>query len=279
MPIAALDRAVFRLSGEGVSAWLDGLITNSISQNGLSFAALLTPQGKIIADFFIMPASVQNGAKDVLWLETPRKFAADLFKRLRMYKLRAPIIIEDMSESHKVYALWSISEGDDDMPFALNTGFDPLADPRQPALGRRLIADRDLEIAAADSGDYNAHRLSLGMTESQWDFETASRFPADTNMDLVNGVDFKKGCFIGQEVVSRMKRMTQVKKRFRALVLDVPAKTGDKIMAAERVIGETVSVHGTMAMAMIRLDRLRAAQDAPAIDGAPVRIMAGPDGQ
>lgn len=257
MPIAKLDRAVFKLSGEGVAAWLDGLITNSIAEEGLSFAALLTPQGKIIADFFISRDS------DALLLETATKFSADVFKRLRMYKLRAPIEIEDLSETHCVYAIW---EGE---------GAEGHADPRLPALGYRLITTEDLPTTA----DYNTHRLSFGMPDSTWDFGTVTTFPADTNMDLINGVDFKKGCFVGQEVVSRMRRMTTVKKRFRGVVLSGAAKASDKIMSGERVIGELLSVHNNMAMAMIRLDRLASAAQNPTVNDSEVQIMGGPNGE
>ena len=255
MPITRLERSVFRLSGEGVIAWLDGLITNSLNGD-MTFAALLTPQGKIIADFFV----TKDG--DDLLIDTPSKFAADLFKRLRMYKLRAPIEMTDETESLNVYAIWD-GEGDEGQ-----------ADPRHSSLGRRLISADYLDA----DGDYDAHRLSLGVADSTQDFESVTTFPADANMDLMNGVDFKKGCFVGQEVVSRMKRMTSVRKRMRGLILHGPAKAGDKIMAGERVIGEVYHSHQTLGMGLIRLDRLKEAEVAPTINDAPVTIMDSIDG-
>jgi len=255
MPIAKLNRSVFRLSGDGVTAWLEGLITNSLKQN-MTFGALLTPQGKIIADFF-----VTKDGEDLL-LDTPIKFTESLFKRLRMYKLRAPIEITDITETHNVYAIWD-GEGEE--------GF---ADPRHASLGRRFISEDDLVAA----GDYYAHRLSLGVVESEWDFETITTFPADANMDLMNGVDFKKGCFVGQEVVSRMKRMTTVKKRMRGLVLNAEAGSGDKILANKRVIGEVLHVYGQMGMGLIRLDRLKAAEVEPTINGREIDILGSVDG-
>ena len=248
MPITQLDRTVFRLSGEGVAAWLDGLTTNSLAAP-INFAALLTPQGKIIADFF-----VTHDGEDLL-LDTPVKFADSLFKRLRMYRLRAPIDIQQTELN--VYAIWG-EEGDEGEE-----------DPRLPALGRRLITADYLE----GKGDYNAHRLSLGVVDSAHDFESVTTFPADANMDLMNGVDFKKGCFVGQEVVSRMKRMTTVKKRMRGVAISGGAKAGDKIKTGERVIGDVLSVHEQMCMAMIRLDRLSAAQSSPTLNGETVTIM------
>lgn len=253
MPIAKLDRTVLRLSGEGVAAWLDGLITNSLSGN-LTFAALLTPQGKIIADFFV----TKND--DDLLLDTAEKFGELLHKRLKMYRLRAPITIGETDLS--VYALWD------------GAGEEGLADPRHELLGRRLITDGQMDT----NGDYNAHRLSLGIVDSQWDFETATTFPADANMDLINGVDFKKGCFIGQEVASRMKRMTTVKKRMRGLILNGTAQAGDKILCDKRTVGEVLSVHGQMGMGLIRLDRLSDATVPPTINDVAVKIMEGQDG-
>jgi folate-binding protein YgfZ len=258
MPIARLDRTVLRLSGDGVEDWLDGLITNKIAGD-ITFAALLTPQGKIIADFFV----TRDG--DDLRIDTPVKFGDALEKRLKLYRLRAPI--EITRETVSVYTLW----GEEN-----EIGH---TDPRHPSLGQRLISGAVLEVDGnyAD-GDYNAHRLSLSVVDSHWDFETQTRFPADANMDLMHGVDFKKGCFIGQEVVSRMKRMTTVKKRMRGLILSGAASTGDKIMAGERVIGEVLSVHEGMGIGLIRLDRLKAAEASPEIGGAGVTIMEAVNG-
>lgn len=255
MPIAQLNRSVFRLSGEGVSTWLDGLISNSLS-GPMTFAALLTPQGKIIADFFIT-----KDEEDLL-LDTPTKFTESLFKRLRMYKLRAPIEITDITDTHNVYAIWD-GEGEEGHP-----------DPRHATLGRRLISEDYLEA----SDDYDAHRLSLGVVDSEWDFETVTTFPADANMDLMNGVDFKKGCFVGQEVVSRMKRMTTVKKRMRTIELGGIAKAGDPIMCGSRVIGEIYHVNKMLAMGLVRLDRLKAAEIEPTVNGNEVRIFGSIDG-
>jgi len=256
MPIALLNRSVFQLSGEGLMPWLEGIITNSLKSD-ITFAALLTPQGKIIADFFV------SKDKETLLIDTPQKFSGDLMKRLKLYKLRAPIEIIDMSETLSVYASWDNDE---------QRGH---VDPRHPSLGRRLIS-ADQQTA---EGDYNAHRLSLGVADSEWDFDTVKTFPADANMDLMNGVDFQKGCFVGQEVVSRMKRMTTVKKRMRGVIFNGAATAGDRIMAGERVIGDILSVHGQLGMALIRLDRLSDAATQPTVNDVAIKIMDSVDGQ
>ena len=258
MPIVHLGRTVLKLSGENLLPWLEGLVTNSLKSD-LTFTALLTPQGKIIADFFV--TKTQTG----VLMDTPHKFAPDLLKRLKMYKLREKIEIEDVSETHFVHAFWD-EENEE--------GF---ADPRVPALGRRLILDHQSPTALNEEA-YDAHRLSLGVPDSQWDFETVTTFPADAYMDILAGVDFKKGCFVGQEVVSRMKRMTTVKKRMRGILLDGPAGRGDKIMSGERVIGEVLHARGNSGIATVRLERLRAADVGLTVNENPLAVMRAPDG-
>lgn len=231
MPIAKLDRTVLRLSGEGVNAWLDGLITNSLKE-GLTFAALLTPQGKIIADFFIWQDAH-------IYIDTPAKFGAALLKRLKMYRLRAPIDIEDVSASVSIYAVWDAEDG--------------LEDPRLKGV-RRLKSEAAVQTLASEA-DWNAHRLSLGLPESHWDFGTAETFPHNVNMDRLNGLDFKKGCFVGQEVVSRMQRKTEIKKRLCAIKYEGDIEDA-QIKAGDRVVGDVVYAAGSQGMAMMRLDRL-----------------------
>lgn len=247
MPLAKLDRTVLRLSGEGVADWLDGLITNSL-KGDLTFAAILTPQGKIIADFFVW----QDGD---LFIETAAKFGAGLLKRLKMYRLRAPITIEDVSEAVSIYAVWDGEAG--------------LKDPRNDGV-RRLKSEEDIETDASQD-DWDNYRLSLGLPDSQWDFETAQTFPHNVNMDRLNGVDFKKGCFVGQEVVSRMQRKTEIRKRLCGVQFDgVLAET--KIKAGDRAAGDIVYSKNGQGMAMVRLDRLPAEDVVLRVGDTPISI-------
>ena len=249
MPIAQLNRFVLRLSGEGLHDWVGGLITNSLSGD-ITFAALLTPQGKIIADFFV----VKDG--DDLLIDTPNKFKDDLVKRLKMYKLRAPIMISETDLN--VFALWG-EQGDEGH-----------IDPRHKDLGRRLITKEDLTA----EGDYNAHRLSVGVPDSEWDFATQDVFPADANMDLLNGVDFKKGCFVGQEVVSRMKRKTEVRKRMRCFTYEGDIE-GTEIKAGERVVGKVLHTYDGWGMALLRLDRLASSEEPTMVGDKMTTIRGG----
>jgi len=241
MPIAKLERTVLKISGDGVADWLSGLITNNLSGD-INFAALLTPQGKVIADFFVV-----RGGED--WLvDVAAPYAEGLMKRLSMYRLRAPIKIERTDLA--VHAAWD------------GTGQEGLADPRHASLGRRIYGgEMDCEAAQPD---YDAFRLSLGIPDSAFDFETSDVFPAGANMDLLNGVDFKKGCFVGQEVVSRMYRKTSVKKRMRGFTFDGPID-GIDIKAGTRTVGAVMHSRGNFGIAMIRSDRLPD-------DGTPLMI-------
>lgn len=252
MLIQSRTRTVLKLSGETVRDWFSGLITNSLHKP-VTFAALLTPQGKIIADLFVTDRG------DHLLIDTMPDMGAALHKRLKMYRLRAPIEIDDVSDTHRVYCLWNCDDEE--------SRGDP--DPRLPALGRRLITDRVI----ADTGDWDSHRLSLGVPDSEWDFGVQTSFPADACMDQLNGVDFKGGCFVGQEVVSRMKRMTTVRKRMRGMTLSAPAEAGDKVVCGERTVGQVLHANGLQAMALVRLDRLREATVGPMVRGAQVTVM------
>ena len=251
MPVCTRPRTVLALQGGSVRPWLEGLITNTLSAP-VTFAALLTPQGKIIADFFV----TEDG--DALLLDTTKAMGAGLAKRLSMYRLRAPIEIEDVSDTHPVHVIW---DADDDAPGH--------ADPRHPSLGHRVVG----AAMSATGGDYDAHRLSLGVPDSEWDFGPVSTFPMDACMDQLGGVNYAKGCFVGQEVVSRMKRMSSVRKRMRGLVLDGPAESGDSIKAGERTVGKVLHVNGNLAMALVRIDRLREASESPTLRGERVQIM------
>ena len=252
MPIAKLERTLISLTGENVEDFLGGLITNTLRAD-LTFAALLTPQGKIIADFFV------HKTASGLVLETPVKFGKTLIKRLKMYKLRAAIDIDDISEGFFIYALWD-GEGDIGKP-----------DPRFKGLGQRLLTPDLLSVEHSET-DYDLHRLSLGIPDSAWDFDTVQTFPADANMDLLHGVDYKKGCFIGQEVVSRMHRKTEVRKRMCGVKLPGAAQPGDDILAGTAKIGSLNHVRSDLGIALIRLDRLAKATQTPTVNHKVVVI-------
>ncbi|MGJ8562863.1 MAG: YgfZ/GcvT domain-containing protein [Alphaproteobacteria bacterium] len=233
MPTARLNRTVLKISGEGAKPWLEGLITNSIS-GPLTFAALLTPQGKIIADFFVWD-------DDGLFVETSTKFGEALFKRLKMYRLRAPITIEDVSEAVSIYAVWN------------KTAEAGLTDPRCAKFTR--LKSHDATLGNASEDQWDLARLADNIPDSERDFDTAETFAANANMDRLSGIDFKKGCYVGQEVVSRMHRKTTVRKRMNAFEFKGEL-SGNQITLDGRVVGDVLHTNAPFGMAMIRFDRL-----------------------
>ena len=270
MPTALLHhRGVVLVEGQDARAFLDGLVTcdiDRVSPEAARFGALLTPQGKILFDFII--AMDPEGR---FWLDVAKDRAADLAKRLGFYKLRAKVAIQDRSDATAVAAGW----GDAPRP----AGALAFQDPRLPALGWRAI--ESAETAAARSGDepaaYEAHRIALGVPEGGRDFAYGDAFPHEALMDQLAGVDFDKGCYVGQEVVSRMQHRGTARTRIVPLLYadGAAAEPGTEVTAGGRVIGTTGSAAGGRGLATIRLDRAKdalAAGETIMAGGRPVRI-------
>ena len=246
------SRGVIALSGPDARELLQGLITNNIdlvSETRAIYAALLTPQGKLMFDFLIL----EVGGK--LLFDCHKDYLPALLKRLTMYRLRAKVEIEDVSEKWTVAAIWG---GDaSTLPGAT------YADPRLAALGTRAFVPAGEPIATnASEQDYEAWRLSLGVPNMASDAGQDQTFMLEANFDELHGVDFQKGCYIGQELASRMKRKNGLRKRLLPVVVEgaLPAP-GTEVMAGERRIGELRTGLGNRAMVYLRLDRLEEAKD------------------
>lgn len=245
------SRAVLSLKGEDATAFLQGLLTQDVTGSGPVFAALLTPQGKILFDLFLVP--VDGG----YLIDCEAGAAPALLKRLTMYKLRAKATLA-AEEGLSVHA--GRREG---VSFA---------DPRLSSLPVRTIAARERAAPADDA--YDALRLSLGVPEFGRDFRGEEVFLLDVNYDALHAVSYKKGCFVGQEVTSRMKRKGEIRKRT-LLARGSGLAASALILAADASIGEVLSTRGDQGLALIRLDRLaeaRAAGTALTAGGAPVQI-------
>jgi tRNA-modifying protein YgfZ len=253
------DRGVVRVAGEDAEKLLQGVVTNDmdlLSVQPAMHAALLAPQGKILFEFFVAKAG-----EGTYLLETGRDQAAGLAKRLGMYKLRAKVTIEDVSSAFHVLALWGAAP---DSPGATK-GTVSFPDPRLPALGLRILAASEFagDVASARNGvdvaaeDYHAHRIALGVPEAGKDYALGDTFPHEADMDRLNGVSFEKGCFVGQEVVSRMQHRALVRKRVVPVEGIGPGElqSGAEIVIGAATIGKVGSVAGRRALAMLRLDR------------------------
>lgn len=249
-----MDKASWtRLPGRGVVAvdgpearhFLQNLITNDV--DGLDpvtvcYAALLSPQGKVLFDFIVFAIN------DGFLLDVPRSATSDLVARLALYRLKADVQIVDRTDDLEVQAAWGMAEPP--------TGF--VTDPRIPALGFRQIVPVGSEPsdvgAESDASAYAAHRISLGIPEGDSDYAFGDAFPHDANIDQLRGVDFSKGCFVGQEVVSRMEHRGTARRR----IVQVRGETlskGAEISDGDMPIGTVGSTNDNIGVAMVRIDR------------------------
>ena len=243
-------RSVLRVAGADARKYLQGLITNDIgkAEGGPAIhAGLLSPQGKILFDFFVIAAD-----GDYL-IDVIQDKAAELAKRLVFYRLRAQVEIAE-EPSLAVAAVWG---GEPHVP----QGAIAYADPRLPKLGFRLLlpsgaSAADLGCASASEADYQALRIRLGVPEGGRDYDFGDTFPHEALFDQLNGVDFTKGCYVGQEVVSRMQHRGTMRKRIVPVegANPLPA-SGTSIEAGGVPIGALGSVSGACGLALVRLDR------------------------
>jgi folate-binding protein YgfZ len=245
-----------RLDGEDAGKLLQGLITNDMEllvNEPAMHAALLSPQGKILFEFFVVAM-----ARGFL-LETARATAPQLVERLGLYKLRAKLKIADASADYRVFALWGES-----LPTVTSIADGAaFVDPRLPDLGWRIVAPLALAdetqslpgTAVAAAADWHRHRIALGVPEGGRDYRLGDTFLHEANYDQLGGVSFSKGCFIGQEVASRMQHRGGGRKRVIPVEGNAPLKAGAPVQAGAVALGWIGSVSGTRALALIRLDR------------------------
>ncbi|MFY0612769.1 MAG: folate-binding protein YgfZ [Hyphomicrobiaceae bacterium] len=243
------DRGVIRITGSDAESLLDGLLTNSLARltdQAALHTGLLSPQGKILFDFFLI--KVAEG----YLVDVQSSKADELIKRLTFYRLRADVQFENISEAMAIAAMWPAPEG-------TPGGVIAYADPRHAKLGARLImpSERLTEIPAepTTTDAYHAHRIALGVPEAGLDYALADTFPHEALYDQLHSIDFKKGCFIGQEVVSRMQHRGTARKRAMRITAAQPLVAGGSVEAGEATIGILGSASDTHAIAMLRLDR------------------------
>jgi folate-binding protein YgfZ len=255
------DRSVVALLGPETRDFLQGLVTNDMAEcveGKAIYAALLTPQGKILFDFF----AVESGGRILLDCAAAR--AGDLVKRLGLYRLRAKLEIARAPELG-VAAIWN-----DNGSAPAASPVTAFADPRWLALGFRAIGPRaELQglLAGIPSGDYRAHRLRLGVPDSA-DLPPDTVLALDAGLEELNGVSFKKGCYVGQEVTARMKHRSTARKRF--VIAETKGELpppGTVIEAKGREIGALATGADHRAEALVRLDRLAEAERL----GEPIR--------
>lgn len=225
-----MSRQIIRVTGEDRLDFLQGLVTNDI-RRAPCWAALLAPQGKYLADFLVVPQG------DALLLDVHADLAADLMRRLGMYKLRSKVALEPL-----------------EMAVARGTGPAPegaIADPRHEALGWRLYCK-----GGDDGSDWDAIRVAHCIPETLVELIPNETFILEAGFERLHGVDFRKGCYVGQEVTARMKHKTELRKGLTTLRIAGAAPVGTKIMRDGREVGTLFTQSGGRAIAHVRFDRL-----------------------
>ena len=226
------DRSIISLSGADRERFLQGLVTNDVRRaaGGIIYAALLTPQGKYLADFFVA------GQPDRLLIDVAAALAPGLVQRLGLYRLRADVQITQTG--------LVVSRGTGPAPEGA------LADPRHPALGWRHYGDRDL----SDGTDWDALRVAHLIPETGIEL-TPETYILEAGFERLHGVDFRKGCYVGQEVTARMKHKTELRKGLVTVRIEGPAEPGTPILSGEREAGTLLTRAGDRAIAWLRFDR------------------------
>ena len=237
-PLFLSSRTIISVSGASADVFLNNIVTAStigLAYDAFRYGALLTPQGKIIADMMLTRAG-----EDIL-IDCASSAAPALIRRLTLMKLRAAVSIGERA----------------DLGLSVFDGHPDPRDPRAPQ--RRIVARTE---AAADPAPYHAARIAAGLAEQGVDFAPEEVFPADINMDLMDGIDFRKGCFVGQEVASRMKRRGTARRRTLKVAFAGDVSAPAPILAADFEIGLLTSFSGGAGLARVRIDRLAEAQAA-----------------
>jgi len=245
------SRALIRVSGPDARPFLHNLLTQDVetlAEGELRYGALLSPPGRLLFDLFL------KGEADAVLLDVAADRREALLQRLSMYRLRAQVSVE--ADDRPVFAAWG----------GAIEGF--TADPREPALGgRRYGGDPD---ANADEDDWRAHRLAVGVPDPATDAPDDKTYPIEANFDLLNGIDFQKGCFVGQETTSRMKRRGAIRNRMLPIAFDGPPPPfGAEVLNGELRAGEVLGGRDGAAIALVRLDRL---DGALTVEGRPVTV-------
>lgn len=280
--VALADRGLIAVAGADACDFLQGIVTNdmdTVSDSRAVYAALLTPQGKYLHDFFVFRIG------GVLYLDCEAARRDDLMRRLAIYRLRADIAIEDASDGFAVYALFGADMWDAAgiapregaaAPFGGGAAY---ADPRTTALGARAAvpSDRAVQVLAeagfaeADHATYDRLRIGLGVPDGSRDMEPAKSLPLEYGLGDLNGVDFDKGCFIGQEVTARMKRRGLVRKRLLPIDIDgAPPAPGATVQRGDHEAGVIRAILDGAGLALLRLDRI--APEGPGLTAGGARI-------
>ncbi len=228
-------RRIVHLGGKDALPFLQGLVSNDILPlqrgAGLIWTALLTAQGKYLVDFFV------GRREETLFLDLPEALADDTLRRLYMYRLRADVVLSPSD--------WKMTRGLTDAPSG------SLADPRHPALGWRHYGPPLPDPAV----DWNAVRVANLIPQTGIELIPNESYLLECGFERLNGVDFRKGCYVGQEVTARMKHKTELRKGLGLVALDQPVPVGTALLAQEREVGHIYTQSGGKAIAYVQFEK------------------------
>lgn len=234
MSEAIPDRTVLQVIGPDREAFLQGLVTNDLRKlkSGAVYAALLSPQGKYLADFFL------SDAGESILLDVATVLSDGLMRRLSMYKLRANVQIQKTEIT--------VSRGLSEPPVGA------VSDPRHPALGWRCYGSK---VGGPQLTDWTSLRVAYLVPETGIELVPDETYILEAGFERLNGVDFRKGCYVGQEVTARMKHKTELRKGLAKVSVDGPAPFGSTILSDDKEAGRLLSRSGDRAIAYLRFDR------------------------
>lgn len=240
--ISLPHRSLIAITGEDRRSFLQGLVSADVEKDGVQYGAFLTPQGKYLYDFFLA------GQGDSLLLEVEAAGREDFIRRLSRFRLRSKVTLSP-KDDWQVYAIL----GDGEAP---GEGF-VFTDPRLAEAGRRAWLAAPPALPEAGFAEWDAHRTALGLADGSRDMVPEKTILLEAGFDELNGVDWQKGCFMGQEVTARSKYRGQIKKRLLPVEIDGPAPDAGTILTIDgQEVGEMRSHVGDLGLAVIRLDAL-----------------------
>lgn len=281
------ERGLLSLNGPDLRDFLQGIVSNDVNRVSASqsiWAAFLTPQGKYLYDFFI-----SQPTEGTFWLDVEAERRADLMKRLRMYKLRSKVEMTDLSQDYEVHALYGEAPDILDLP-PLAGASRPyhdgvlMRDPRHTDVGLRLVVpktqtDQLLSELGAETGtreDYDGQRIDLGLPDGSRDMEAERATLLENGFDELGGVDWEKGCYMGQELTARTKYRGLVKKRLMPVKVDgSPPDIGTVVTLNGKQVGEIRSSAKGRALALLRLDIFKS-EDSPLLEAGEARLTPHP---
>ena len=250
------NRGILRVSGEDRVTFMQGLVSNDVrkvSPERALHSAFLTAQGKFLHEFFIVESN------EAFLLDAESSRLADLKKRLSLYKLRSKLVIEEVPELKVAVAFGEKPDKEAGTAWAFGEGV-AYVDPRLAEAGLRFILTDEKALSAyslTDSAEYDLHRLALGLPDGSRDLLPEKSVLLENGFEELNGVDWEKGCYCGQELTARTRYRGLIKKRlFPVRIEGSPPPSGLPITKGGDEAGEMRSARGNRGLALLRLEKL-----------------------